>query len=164
MTFEKWLQENRSYKVKVAKPNPSYADELRNELDRHLYTIEKWIDGSVDRRAMADAMHFFGTRYPAKGAIYRGTENLVFDGKPASYTKSKELAEGFAIAAAQNHWFFKGNMVYVIERRAPSNSLDFKKLLKSYATGEHYRSEESEVIIYNTPVADRNITEINITD
>jgi hypothetical protein len=164
MTYEQYLTKTRDFKIKVPVPNPYYADELVAELTYHLKTVEKWIDGDINRGRMAEAMQFFGTRYAAKGRIYRGTEKLVFDDKPAAYSKSKDIAEGFAIAEANSHFFFKGKLVYVIERNAPSNSLDFSKLLRDYAEGKIPRADEMEVIVYNTKVGDRNITEVNIKD
>ena len=160
MDFEKYLHRTRKYKLRV--PNPArYVDELRDELDKNLSVVEDWINGNINRNAMADTMHFFGTKYSAKGVtVYRGAKDLVFDSMPASYTKKLGLAEGFGLADVQKAWFFRAKQFYVIERVAGSNTLDLSKLLKRYASEEIPRGEEAEVIVYNTPV--RNITEYSL--
>jgi len=158
--FERYLKEQREYQL--ARPNPSrtYADVMLSELATHLKTVTDWVnsDGNLDRRRMTAALDFFGSTYRAQGVIYRGTGKLVFDGQPASYTKSLKIAEGFGATNAKSGWF-RGKEFYVIKRKAPSKSIDLKKLLKSYATCRIERCEEAEVIIFNTPVSDRNITE-----
>lgn len=158
MIFEQHLAALRPFRLTRPKRNPKYADELSNQLVKHLETVERWINGKIDRRAMAEAMEFFGTRYRAKGTVYRGTQQLVFDGKPASYTKRAKMAEGFAAAEADRGWGGR-KPFFVIHRKAPAKSIDFSKLLKEYATCKIPRCDEAEVVLFNTPVGDRSITE-----
>ena len=129
----------------------------------HITTVIDWVDsdGSLDRKAMAEALNFFRGRYPASGNIYRGTTKLQFDGKPASYTKSLHIAEGFAVAQSESGWFSKKDY-FVIRRTAHSDSIDINKLLREYATCKIDRCDEQEVICFNTPVGDRNITEYGV--
>jgi hypothetical protein len=154
MNFERYLAQKRKYKLRV---NPStYADEFRDELDYHVKNVVNWINGDANRDRMIGTMKFFGTRFAASGRVYRGTEYYPrFDGKPASYTKSLEIAEDFGRNDAQSHWFFDGDKFYVIERNAPANSIDVGRMLKSYTGGEF--AKEKEVIMFNTPVGDRNV-------
>jgi hypothetical protein len=152
--FHGHLSQHRRYEV--ARSNPQYADVQRDELTRHVNAVVRWInsDNGYDREAMAQAMKYFGTRYHATGKVYRGTAQLVFDGRPASYTKQQDIAVGFAVASAKS-----GHNFFVIERKAPANSLDLSKLLKQYATCSLERCDEAEVIVFNTPVPDKHITE-----
>jgi hypothetical protein len=162
MTFEQYLSSARRYRVKTGTVNPRYADELLEQLQRHLKTVERWINGEINRRAMTEALLFFGVRYSAKGKrVYRGTKDLIFDGGPASYTKKAKVAEGFAIAAAESGWGGR-KPFFVVERVAPARSLDFSKVLKAYAAGKIPRSDEAEVVLFNTPVAERQITEYDV--
>jgi hypothetical protein len=103
---------------------------------------------------MAEAMEFFGSEYRATGKVYRGTAQLKFDGQPVSYSKRRSVAENFAQWRAG----FLGS-AYVIERQAPADSLDLQKLLQAYATCRIDFCDESEVILYNTPVPQSQITE-----
>lgn len=160
MNFEHYLRNTRRYGITHEKVNPYYADELERYLSKYLKTVENWINGKIDRKAMAEVLNFFDGRYSAKGVkIYRGTKDLVFDGKPASYTKSLKVAEGFAIAEAENNLQGKREEYFVISRVAPARSLDFFKLLESYATCRIPRCEEQEVVMFNTSVSNNSITE-----
>ena len=163
MSFEQYLAEGRNYRLNVTqKINPPYADELLRELKKHLATVERWIDGKINRLEMADAMDFFGTRYAATSKkVYRGTQKLIFDGLPASYTKKEYIAKGFATYEADKGWFGR-KPFYVIGRKPPAKSLDLAKLLKDYATGKIYEHEEAEVILFNTPVGNKSITEYEV--
>lgn len=156
MTFEEYLARGRDQQYHVAERNARFADDMYVELRQHINVVLDWINanGRVDRTAMANALKYFGSRYAAKGFVYRGTGELVMDGKPASYTRKLKIAEGFAKANAR-----RGKPFFVIKRRAPAISLDLSKLLRAYHTGKIKRSDEAEVILLNKPVRDKNITE-----
>ena len=161
--FKSYLKAERNYQV--AALNPRYADDLPQdaELRRHLQTVSRWISstGYYDRKAMAAAMNYFGSKYAAKGTIYRGTVGLHFDGAPSSYTKSRKVAETFAFNVAS---YGSKKDIFVIRRKAPRNSLDFRKLLRAYATCSIKHCDEAEVIAFNTPVPTGQLTEYTFVD
>lgn len=154
--FGQYLAGLRGYRVTVPQRNPQLpADDLLYLLQKHLATVSRWIDGKIDRHAMGEALNFFGTRYRAKGKVWRGTHEPIQDGKAASYTKEREIAEAFGYFASE-----QGGPAgfYLIERKAPAKSLDFAKLLRAYATGKISFSTESEVVLFNTKVTGGNGT------
>lgn len=162
MTFESYLSSTRSFHLTPTRANPQYADQQAAQLLRHLTTVARWIDGSkIDREAMAAAMNYFGDRYRYRGVVYRGTRKLAFDGRPASYTKKRAVAEAFGLDEVQRSWL--GKAFFVVARPAPSKSLDLQKLLKAYADCRNPFCQEVEVILFNTPVPARLITEYEYT-
>lgn len=154
-SFGSYLADLRKHRVAVVKRNPSVpADRLLRELEHHLKAVARWIDGHTDRKAMSEAMRFFQGRYAGKGWIYRGTGGEQYDGAPKSYTRKRAIAQGFAKANAK-----PGKPFFVIRRKAPGTSLDFARLLSEYANGGHYRSEEAEVVAFNTKVPAKDVTQ-----
>lgn len=163
MQFEQYLAKRRKprklYRYQAQNP---YADEFASELNRHLGTVEKWVNGSVNEQKMLDAMKFFrryfGPRFEATEGrkVYRGQSQLVFDGTPRSYSYDRKVAEAFA--DSQCGWYAPNCKSYVIERevcsakcldaRAFRLTLDLGKLMKAYAS--HKYALEREVIILNT--------------
>lgn len=156
--FREFLAGLRQFNV--AHVNPEYADELRDDLTKYINIVVKWINSAFyyDRKAMADAIEFFSrefhNRYRGTGKVYRGTLDLSFDGKPASYTRKLKVAQAFGES--------KGGAFYVIERKAPADSLDFGKLLKQYATCDISYCDEAEIVLFNTRVPEKQITEYTV--
>ena len=169
MTFETYLagrargRLGRAERRPGLKVNPAvgFADEFARLLQRHLNTVEAWIDGTIKLKSMREAMKFFASEFPGQYTatpgrlLYRGQKTYAFDGQPRSYSYKRDVAEGFARA-----WWawFGSNPGILIERKVCDRcqdaaafrfSLDLGKLLKVYAT--HVYGLEKEVVILNTP-------------
>jgi len=160
--FRQFLHKRRNYRVNGVRCNPAeYIDDQVKALGKYIKTIQDWLSNTnitkSDRTKVAEALDYFDGEYAYAGEIYRGTGKLIFDGLPASYTKDKKVATEFATKRAE-----ESGKAFLIDRKAPKNSLDLSKLLREYAscTGESKSyCFEKEVIIFNTNPPRNGVTE-----
>jgi hypothetical protein len=159
--FETYLAQRRKKKAEFArfKARNPYADTLAKDLNTHLVTVERWLNGSwlVNQQNMRAAMDFFDETFPgqyqptAGKIIWRGQGTEIFDGTPRSYSYDQEAAEAFAAAMAVSSTSFviKRKVCEVCaDKAAFTRSLDISKLMQAYAY--HKYSWEKEVVILNT--------------
>lgn len=155
MEFGQYLASQRKWKAQVNISNPA-ADEMVEQIQKHLKTVAAWLNGSMNRGAMLDAMRFFNRFFPGLyeatpgRIVWRGQTKEKFDGEPRSYTYQQDVAENFACG------WFKGSGI-IVRRKVCAKcadsaafrfSLDISKLLKAYA--HHVYANEREVVILNT--------------
>jgi hypothetical protein len=170
MTFEKFLASKRKKKAPklVAERGNPFAEDILADLNRHLSTVTRWLEGDIQTGKMRAAMEFFSFVFPgqftatAGRLVYRGQAQRIFNGEPRSYSYEKWIAENFACDPLSGPFagmFSKKSAnALVIKRKvchkcadagAFALSLDLAKVLAIY--GSHKFGIESEVVILNTP-------------
>ena len=165
MEFGQYLASQRKWKAQVNIPNPA-ADEMVEEIQKHLKTVASWLNGYMHRDAMLDAMKFFTRMFPGQyeatpgRIVWRGQSKESFDGTPRSYTYDESTADDFACGLYPLTFgqIFHSEAL-VVRRKVTKHggdkaafrfSLDIAKLLKAYAN--HKYAGEKEVVILNAPL------------
>jgi hypothetical protein len=153
MTFEKYLASIRQQTFRVVQ-NP-HADVFAQDLNKHLETVTRWIDGKTDTDKMRLVLAFFyrnfqGQFRPTEGKkLYRGQQGMEFDSLPRSYTYDKWVAAGFASQILTAGMVVERKVCFnCCDKRAFLKALDLAKLLKAYSG--HKYAVEKEVVVLNT--------------
>jgi hypothetical protein len=173
MEFQRYIANHRAYRPVLSNP---YADDLADDLTRHLRVVERWIAGDMYSAGMLDAMIFFSQMFPGQYSpdagkkVWRGQARAVFDGSPRSYSYSKKQAEAFAEETASCGFFSEHCSSFLIERpvcfhckdaKAFEYALDLKKLMRAYSSNQF--AEEQEVVLLNTkPVGQAEVWELEV--
>ena len=153
--FERFLHRSPVDAVMNPAFEVNYADAFARDLQHNLEIVLRWVrSAKPDRKAMGEALRFFGTKYRGSGTIYRGTGTPHFDGQAASYTKLASVARAFGEDKNAT-----ANGYCIVRRECPAMSLDLQRLLESYASCKIQYCGEAEVIIFNTAVPQSQVRE-----